>query len=294
MIAVCGASGNLGGRTLRHLLDRVDADRVLALSRTPGRVTAPVAARAADFGDPAGLVRAFEGVERLLLISVDAVTGRVPLHANAVEAAAQAGVEHVVYTSTVRAGDPGNPSGVAHDHRETERLLAGSGLRFTSLRFNVWPEMLTYLGVAQRVVASGELPSNSGAGGVGYIGRDDSAAVAAAVLAEGGSEGQFLEVTGPAAVTDAELADVLADATGRPVRHRPATDAEMPSLLIAQGMPAPLAEAWTGAGIVRRNGWFDVVTHAAERLTGRRPASLSDLLVQDRPALLAPAGSGSR
>ncbi|WP_131741812.1 SDR family oxidoreductase [Actinomadura roseirufa] len=287
MLAVSGASGHLGGLTLHHLVQRVDASHVVALSRTPDRVPGlGVRTRTADFSDPGGLVRALDGVERLLVISVDAITGRVPLHANAIEAATKAGVRHVVYTSTPRAGDPGNPSAVARDHRETEGLLAESGLAFTSLRFNMWPTMLTYLGVAQRAVASGTLPSNAGDGRVGYLGKDDGAAVAATVLADGGSDGQFLEVTGPAAVSDAELAGVLADVSGRPVRHVPASGEEVVSHLAGHGVTEPFARAWAANGVVRHDGWFDVVTHTVERLTGRTATTVADHFISERKALL--------
>ncbi|MFD0684985.1 NAD(P)H-binding protein [Actinomadura fibrosa] len=287
MLAVCGASGHLGGLTLRHLVERVDASRVVALSRTPDRVPdVGVRARAADFADPTGLVRALDGVERMLIVSVDAMTGRMPLHGAAVDAAAKAGVGHVVYTSTPRAGEPGNPVPVVADHRDTERLLAESGLTFTSLRFNVWPEVLTYVGVAQMAVASGELPSSAGDGRVAYLGKDDSAAVAAAVLAEGRCQGELLEVTGPAAVSDAELAAVLGDVSGRPVRHLPVPESEVAGRLTAQGMPEPLAQAWASSDAARRDGWFDVVTHAVERLTGRAPATLTDHFTANRASLL--------
>ncbi|TDD77760.1 NAD(P)H-binding protein [Actinomadura rubrisoli] len=245
MLAVSGASGHLGGLILRHLLGWVDASRVVALSRTPDRVPdLGIRTRAADFAAPDGLVRALDGVERLLLVSVDAITGRAPLHAAAIKAATKAGVGHIIYTSTTRAGDPGNPSAVAPDHHETERLLAASVPAFTSLRFNIWPETLTYMGIAQRAVAAGELPSNAGDGRVAYLTRDDSAAVAAAVLAEGGSKGELLEITGPAAVSDADLAAILAETSGRPVRHVPV--AEAAPRLTAMGTPAPPAQAWAG------------------------------------------------
>ena len=285
MLAVCGASGNLGGRTLRHLVERVDASRVVALSRTPDRISeVGVETRVADFSDPDGLVRAFDGVERLLIISLDAITGRVPKHANALDAAAKAGVGHVLYTSVARAGEPGNPVQVVSDHRDTERLLASSGLTFTALRFNVWPEMLTYLGITQRAVAAGRLPGNAGDGRVGYITRDDSAAVAAAVLADGGCEGQFVEVTGPAAVRETDIAEALTEATGRLVRHEPATDEELP-MRSPMGMPAPLAEAWSRHRAP--GGLVDVLTHAAERLTGRRPTSIAEFFAAERATLPA-------
>jgi NAD(P)H dehydrogenase (quinone) len=286
MYAVCGASGKLGGRTLGYLLERVDPAQVVALSRTPDRIPeGGVETRAADFSDPDGLVRAFDGVERLLIISPNASSGRVPQHANAIEAAAKAGVAHIVYTSTTRAGEPGNPGEVVPDHRDTERLLATAGPAFTALRFNIWTETLTLAGIAQRAVADGVLPGNAGDGRIGYVTRDDCAAVAATVLAEGGSEGQLLEITGPEAVTDEDVAAALTEVTGRSVRYAPVGDDELTAWLVAAGTPPVLAETLTDVGVARRGGWLDVVTHAAERLTGRRPTSVAEFLAAG-PALV--------
>src|SRR5689334_22181735 len=109
MIAVTGASGQLGRLIVRRLLDHVDAGRVLALSRSPETFAdLAVAGRVADFDAPDGLARAFDGVERLLIISTnvfDATGHRIRQHANAVRAAARAGVGHLLYTSIGRADD---------------------------------------------------------------------------------------------------------------------------------------------------------------------------------------------
>ncbi|MEU4536698.1 NAD(P)H-binding protein [Streptosporangium sp. NPDC023825] len=277
MIVVSGASGQLGRLTVGHLLQRVDAARVVALSRTPDDVAdLGVTVRYADFDHPSGLPGAFEGAERLLIISLGSFTGLAPGHANAVDAAAKAGVGHVIYTSFARAGEPGQPQALIQNHRETERLLAESGLTFTALRFNQWPEMWNLVGIPAGAVATGVLPSNSGDGRVGHITRDDSAAVAAALLADGGCEGQFVEVTGPAAVTDADVAEALSQVTGRPVRCEQVTDAELASTLSGRGLPEQYVQGWTGLGAYKREGWFDVTTHAVERLAGRRPATIAD------------------
>ncbi|WP_406312497.1 NAD(P)H-binding protein [Streptosporangium sp. NBC_01639] len=287
MIVVSGASGNLGRRIVEHLLQRVDASRVTALSRTPDKAAdLGVGTRFADLADPGSLIGAFDGAERLLIMSLGPVPQRLSLQTEAIDAAVKAGVGHVVYTSIVRAGEPGNPVRVAADHRDTERILMESGLPFTVLRFNTWPEMWTLAGIAPCAVAAGVLPSNTGQGRVGYITRDDSAAVAAAVLAEGGSSGQLLEVTGPEAVTDADIAAALTEATGRRVRHQPVSDEEMAPALLAQGVPEPIALGWSATGATKRDGWFDITTHAVQRLTGRSPASITEFFTSHREELL--------
>ncbi|MEV0612401.1 NAD(P)H-binding protein [Nonomuraea sp. NPDC050404] len=284
---VSGASGQLGRLIVGHLLQRVDAARVVALSRTPEAVSGVgVAARHADFDDPAGLAGAFEGAERLLMLSVGAFGGAPRGHVNAIEAAVKAGVGHVIYTSFARAGEPGQPQPLIQNHKETEHLLAESGLTYTALRFNQWPEMWNLVGVPALAVSTGVLPSNAGDGRVGHVTREDSAAVAAAVLAEGGCEGQLLEVTGPAAVTDADVADALAQVTGRPVRCEQVSDEDLAAVLSGRGLPEMYVQGWTGLGAYKREGWFDVTTHAVERLTGRHPMSIADYFASQHPEAL--------
>lgn len=287
MLAVSGASGNLGNLTVRHLIQRTDAARVLALSRTPDSSAGlGVQTRHADFDEPDALVRALDGVERLLIISIG-TADRLPKHARAIEAAAKAGVGHVVFTSITRAGDPSHPNPLVPDYGATERLLVESGLPFTVLRFNVWIEMLTLVGVAPRAVATGVLSSNSRDGRIGHITRDDSAAVAAAVLAEGSSQGEILEVTGPEAVTDADIAAALTEATGRRVRYEEVPDAIQPQRLMDQGLPEHFAHAWSAAGIAKRDGWYDITTHTVQRLTGLPATRVADYFSAHRAELIS-------
>ncbi|MFI8529879.1 NAD(P)H-binding protein [Streptomyces aquilus] len=286
MIAVTGASGNLGSLTVRHLIQRTDAARVLALSRTPER-SADLGVKTCygDFDDPNAMVRALDGVERLLIISIG-TSDRLPKHARAIDAAAKAGVGHVVFTSLTRAGDPGHPSPLVPDYGATERLLADSGLPFTVLRFNIWVEMLALIGVAPRAVATGVLPSNSRDGRIGHLTRDDSAAVAAALLAEGGSQGEILEITGPEAVTATDIAAALTEATGRHVRCEDVSDAEQPQRLLDQGIPEHFAHAWSASGIAKRNGWYDITTHTVQRLTGEPATPVTDYFAAHRADLV--------
>jgi NAD(P)H dehydrogenase (quinone) len=284
MIVVTGASGNLGRKIVEELITRVDAAGVTAVSRTPEKIAdLRVRTRQAGFGDLEG---ALDGAERLLLMGLPQSPDRLHLHHEAIRAAVRAGVGHIVYASVTRAAEPGNPVGVVADHGATERLLAQAGVPFTALRFNTWPEVLLMIGIARLSVATGVLLSNSGDGRTGYVTRDDSAAAAAALLAEGGHQGQLLEITGPAALTDEDLAETLAEATGRPVAHRAVDDSDMPKALVEQGFAEPLAAAWTAHGPARRAGWFDVTTHAFQRLTGRPPVSAGEFFAAHRTALL--------
>jgi NAD(P)H dehydrogenase (quinone) len=289
MIVVSGASGQLGRRTVEYLRDRVDAGRVVALSRTPERLAdLGVVTRHADFDDPAGLPAAFDGAERLLLISTDAVGQpgvRVRQHTSAIEAAAKAGVGHVLYTSFVRTTEPGNPAFVAADHAGTEQALVDSGLPYTVLRENIYLDLQLFS--LPGAVAAGVLATNDGDGATAYLTRDDIAAVAATVLAEGGYENQRLDLTGPAAVTQSEIASILSEVTGVPVRYQPLTDEQAVAGMVEHaGMPEPIAQAYATFGRAAREGWLNGVTDVVEQVSGRRPTSVAEFLAANRAALL--------
>jgi NAD(P)H dehydrogenase (quinone) len=286
MYAVSGASGQLGRRTVELLRERVDASRIVALSRTPEKLAdLAVTARQADFNDPDGLVSALAGVERLLIISTDDLREpgfRATQHAAAIQAAAKAGVGHLLYTSFTRT-EPGNPAFVSPDHHGTEQALAESGLPYTSLRNNVYTELL--LATAPPAVAGGVLAANNGDGATAYVTREDIAALAAALLAEGGHENSLLEVSGPAAVTQAEVAQALAEVTGKPVRYQPLTDEEAVAGMVQAGMPEGIAQAYASFGTAAREGFLDHTSDVITRITGQAPTSVADFLAAHRTLL---------
>lgn len=129
MIVVSGASGNLGRRTVQLLIQRIDASRVVALSRTPGQIAdLGVETRFADFHDLGSLVRPFDSAERLLIISVGG-NDRFAPQERAVGAAVRAGVGHVIFTSFTRAAEPGNPTVTSRISPPPRRFWPSAGCR---------------------------------------------------------------------------------------------------------------------------------------------------------------------
>jgi NAD(P)H dehydrogenase (quinone) len=274
MIVVSGGSGDLAGRTIRRLVELVGRDEVQTLSRTPEKITG-VPAVYADFADPDSVTTALAGVDRFLLVSIGGLKPEDQARqADAVGAAVKAGVGHIVYTSFTRAGDSGNPVQIAGYHGATERVLAESGVPFTVLRFNIWPEAMSYIGIVPAALKHGIWVSNSGDGRTGYVTKADSADVAAHVLANGSHQGEILEVTGPDAVTDRDFAAMLG------VDHTPVTDDEAAERLVSMGIPQPMAGMWAEHGIQKRAGWFDARTDVVELITGRPAVSLRDYFLQ--------------
>ena len=285
-IAITGAAGHLGRRTAQLVLDRVPPGEVVLITRRPDAIAdladAGATVRHGDFDEPASLPAAFAGVDRVLLISTDVLGNRVAQHTAAIEAAAAAGVGHVIYTSIVNAGSE-LPLVVSHEHGATEQAIRDRGLRWTALRNGLYAEF--QLGAAARAAASGQLVHNSGDGATAYVSREDCAAAAAAVLATDGHEDRAYDITGPELVTQARFAALVADITGRPVTAVAIDDDAATQGLVAAGVPAEAAPAYASFGTAIREGVLDGVSPAVEDLTGRAPRSLRDVLEAHRSEL---------
>jgi NAD(P)H dehydrogenase (quinone) len=288
-LLVTGASGHLGQRVIELLLE-ANAGRVIAATRTPEKLAhlaaRDVEVRKADFDDPSTLATAFAGVDRLLLISTDVLDGtdrRQVQHRNAVNAAAQAGVKHVVYTSLTRP-EPGSPIAIAPDHFATEQALADSTLDWTVLRNNVYTDFL--LQSLPRAVATGQLVVVAGDGKTGYVTREDCARAAAAALAAHDSGRVTLDITGPAGITQAELAQITSAVAGRPVAYVPLPADAIVAGMVEAGLPQPMAEAYVTFGVGAADGTLAVVSTAVADLTGKAPQSVHDYLAAHREALL--------
>jgi NAD(P)H dehydrogenase (quinone) len=272
-IAVSGASGQLGSRIARELLHRVDPTDVVLLSRDPSRLDAGGAqARAADFTRPDTLPAAFEGVERMVLVSTDDVGSRTPAHRTAIEAAVAAGVDHIVYTSLPNPSFE-NPSLVTHEHAETEALLRESGLAWTFLRNGIYAEH--QLALMRPALETGELVDNRGDGRAAYVTRDDCARLAAAVLASGGHEGAIYDVTGPELLSNADLAHKLSVA-----RRELDDEAYAEFLRATTGMTPQRVEITVSMGRAIREGWMATYSTVVQDLTGREPEAFDDLVTQ--------------
>lgn len=279
---ITGAAGNLGRRTAELMLERVDPAELVLVTRRPDELAEfadrGADVRRADFDAPESLPEAFAGGERLLLISTDVVGARVAGHKAAIDAAAAAGVRHVAYTSIPNPSDA-NPAGVVADHRATEEHLAASSMAWTFLRNALYGEYR--IPEAQAAVASGTFRHNLGDGRTAYVSRADCAAAAAAVLA-GGDEhsGKAYDITGPQLIGAAELAQLYAEAGGKPVEAVNVSDAEFIDGLVAAGLPRGVGELLASFGAAIRGGQLDQLSSHVQDLTGQTPTPLGAVLAE--------------
>jgi len=287
-LLVTGASGHLGRRAAEILLE-TKAGKVIAGTRNPSKV-ADLAAKGAevrkvDFDDPA-LADAFKGVDRLLLISTDALDTpgkRLKQHKAAIEDAKQAGVKHIVYTSMPKP-EPGSPIPFAPDHYGTEQALAESGIGWTVLR-NSWYQENLFHSLPQ-VLASGKWFSAAGDGKVAHVSREDAAYAAAAALAAQPNGNARYDITGAELLTTREIAKLAAEATGKPIEVVNVTDEQLTQGMIAAGLPAFLAPVFASFDTNTRAGNIAIASGAVQKLTGRTPRSLKQFFSANKEALL--------
>ncbi len=290
IIGITGASGQLGRRVLELVAAAVDPSRVVAITRTPEKLgdLAPrgVESRRGDFAEPDTLDRAFAGVDRLLLISIDDVRPgvRPTLHGNAVAAAKRAGVRYVIYTSAIKPQH--SPIQFLRDHGATEQIIADSGLAYTFLRNNFYMDVV--LQNAAQALASGTIFSAAEGGATGYVSREDCARAAAAVLTATGHEGAVYDITGSEAWSQAAIAQALGDVVGRTIAYVPLTEDALRQGLLDHGLPPEVADFVVGIDRGVRLGALDVVSHAVERLTGTKPETLPEFLRRHQADLLQP------
>jgi NAD(P)H dehydrogenase (quinone) len=290
-LIVTGAAGHLGRLVTEHLLERVAPEQLVFVTRTPDALR-ELRARGAevrygDFDKPDSLRDAFAGGSRILLISTDAIGRRVRQHRAAINAAEQEGIDHVVFTSIVNPVATNPTRRIAWEPGLTERLLHGSGLGCTVLRFGSFAELV--LPPAATAVQNGRLITNNGEGRIVPVSRRDCAEAAAVVLTTDGHIGKTYEITGAEALSTSDLADLFADLSGRSVKVVQLTDTMLTEVLTGIGTPIKMALSLTAFGRAVRRGYFDVIDPTFERLTGHPPISLRDVLIAHRADLLAVA-----
>jgi NAD(P)H dehydrogenase (quinone) len=282
VLVVSGASGHLGRSVAERLLAGGRPESIRLLTRTPEAI-ADLAAlganvRRVDLDDPATLAGALDGAHRLLLISTDALDRRVAQHRAAIDAAVQAGVPHVIYTSVVNP-DPSNPAAVVETHRRTEEDLRGAGCAWTILRNNLYAEFQAQ--EARDAAAGGRLVHNRGDGRAAYVSREDCAACAAAVLAGEGHEDKAYDVTGPESLSAEDLAALYAELAGRPVEAVAVDDEAFVAMLAGESAEGHLvygARLVASFGQAIRQGCFARVSDAVVTLTGHAPRSVREVL----------------
>ncbi|MBB6410457.1 SDR family oxidoreductase [Mesorhizobium sangaii] len=291
-LLVTGASGQLGRSVINHLLDtfNVPAAQIIASTRTPTNLAdlaaRGVVVRAADFNDGTSLENAFQGVDKVLIISTSEMDlkddRRLKQHETAVAAAKKAGVGHLLYTSMPNP-EPVSPVLFANDHYGTEQAIKASGIAYTIFR-NGWYQENLFMALPQ-AIASGHWYTSAGEGRIAHGGRDDMAAAIAAGLADDSNESKTYTLTGPHAYTTAEIAALVGEVTGKQLEVVQVSDEALTEGVKAAGIPEDFARIIVSFDANTRAGRIAMVTDAVETLSGRKSKTLKQFLEANKAAL---------
>ncbi len=273
VIAITGATGQLGRLVVDQLKAKLPAERLVALVRTPSKAAdLGVAVREADYTRPDTLAAALAGVDTLLLVSATEFGQRVAQHRNVIDAAKRAGVKRIVYTSVLRADS--SPLSLALEHKETEGLIKASGLAWTILRNGWYTE--NYTGSIAGALAGGAFIGSAGEGRIASAARADYAAAAVAVLTTPGHEGKTYELAGDEAWTLADLAAEISRQSGKAIPYRNLPEADYAAALKGFGLPDGFAQAVAGWDVAASRGALFDGGRQLSHLIGRATTPLAD------------------
>jgi NAD(P)H dehydrogenase (quinone) len=276
MIAITGASGQLGRLVIDHLLKKTPVSELVAVVRNPAKAAdlaeRGITVRQAEYTDPAALESAFAGVQRVLLVSSSELGQRAVQHANVIEAAKAAGVKLLAYTSVLRADD--SPLGLAAEHRQTEAYLNDSGVPFVILRNGWYTE--NYTASIPAALANGAFVGSAGTGRISSAGRTDYAEAAAEVLTGSPEAGRIFELAGDESYTLAELAAEISRQSGMEVPYLDLPEAEYRKILIGAGLPEGLADLLASSDVSASEGALFDDGRQLSKLLGRPTTPLAD------------------
>ena len=275
LIGVTGASGGVGSRAVAQLARRGAQQRLIVRdpARAPNFENTEIKAAHDGYGDADGMRRALEGVETLFFIPAGEDEHRVDQHRTAIQAAVDAGVQGIVYLSFLNAG-PDATFTFVRDHYETEEIVKATGLPHAFLRMSLYLDFVPMMRGEDGVIRG-----PAGDGRVAPVTRDDVAEVAAAVLTGFPAyEGRTLDLTGPEALTLAEIAAELERVSGEPTSFEDETIEQARASRAGSGAPAWMVEGWITTYVAIARGELDKVTDDVQRATGHPATGVREFL----------------
>jgi len=277
-IGVSGASGHLGRAVVSELLQRPGGHEVVAITRTPDTVSGPAQGRFGDYNRPESLAEAYAGLDRVLIITtVDPEPGkRGAQNVAAIDAAVKAGVKHIVFMSAAGARQAEEPE-LGTPYWWGEQRLIATAPAWTILRMNFYAE--SFAQQAQMSLAQGVL-AGLAENRVAFVSRDDVAAAAAGILIGDGHAGATYNATGPERLSGAQRAALVAEITGQPLAFLVITEEQLRAGLTQASLPEQVVNTVISIQASFASGAFDILTGDVERLGGRAPKPLRDVLAE--------------
>jgi len=283
MILVTGATGHLGKATIDFLLKKgIPAKNISALVRDMAKAgdlkTKGINIKIGNYDDYASLVTAFENVDKLLLVSGSDIHNRQQQQENAVKAAKEAGVKHIVYTSFVRSNETGTSpiAFVGKSHMATDKSIKASGIPYTIMLNSLYADMLPIF-VGEKVLETGIfLPA--GDGKTSFTTRLDMAEAAASILAGEGHENKEYVIANTSNYSMTDVATILSELSGKKITYTSPSNEVYVEIVSSAGVPMEYAKMFAAFSEAIKQNEFDTATSDLEKLIGRKPTGLKDYL----------------
>jgi NAD(P)H dehydrogenase (quinone) len=280
MILVTGATGQLGRATIDFLLKKIPPSEIAALVRDPAKgedlKNRGVELRKGDYTDYDSLVNAFNGIDKLLLISSSDLNDRAGQHINAINAAKAAGVKHIFYTSLARKNDDSNEF-LVKSHIDTENYFKTAGITYTLLRNNFYSETIPMV-TGEKVLETGTVFFPGGNEKIAYAARTDMAEATANILTGAGHEGKVYNFSGSESYSISDLAGIISGISGKKINYVNADKDVFKQELNKAGVPDVYIDLFISIGEIFKASVLDVPSNDLENILGRKPVTVEEYL----------------
>jgi NAD(P)H dehydrogenase (quinone) len=284
-ILVTGATGPLGGAVVTSLLKKANAANISILARSEEKAVAlkanGVNVLIGDYDNYASLVTAFKGIDKIYFVSGNDIPNRIPQHQNVINAAKEAGVKHVYYTSTQRKNETASsPIFFLEDaHFQTEKMLKASGLKYTILQHTLYADIIPVF-AGEQLLNIGTLFFPAGEGKTTFALRTELAEAGANLLLDESNqyENKSITLTGATGITWGEVATAISEITGQQIGYVSPAQEQYIHTLNNAGVPEIFVKMLSGFGEAMKEGEFDQIHPELEIILGRKPAPFTELL----------------
>jgi NAD(P)H dehydrogenase (quinone) len=287
-VLVTGATGGLGSKVINLLKDKTEVENLAVLVRDKKNELANqyindgIEVRIGDYSNLESLVNAFIGIDVLYFVSGGDDDQRSKLHKNVVDAAKDAGVKHILYTSGVRKDESATAplASLMDSHIQTENFILDSGISYTILRHNLYAEVIEMMiGDKSQLLKTKTIYLPAANGLTSFVSKKDFAeAEVNIILNPSAYENKIFEFNGSEQITFSEIAEKISDIVKEPIQYISPDINEFKTTLNKFGLPNHVIEILSTFGLAIANGEFDQQSNDLETVLGRRTTSLFEYL----------------
>ncbi len=286
MILVTGATGEFGKHAVQQLMKKgVNTSDISVLSRSMEKANNykedGITVKIGDYTNYDSLVKAFEGVDKLLFVSSSEIENRADQHQNVVRAAKATGVKNIVYTSFMRNQETDN-SAIAFlmdSHLKTEKWIKDSGIAYTFLQNATYLDMLPMF-IGEQVLETGVIMQPAENGKSSSVLRQELAEAAAVVLTSEGHENKAYPLVNNQAISYNDVAELIAEISGKNITYKSPSPEEYQATLKTDGVPDEYIGLFTAFSVAQANGELEMSDNSLEKLLGRKPTTAKEFLTK--------------